>query len=308
MPEPVNRFPEFIGYVVRRLKTLCPTLGKLKIAQILARAGLHLAPTTVRRMLHDRGWPEPHRASKNYPRVVTARCPNYLWHIDLSTVPTALGFWTSWLPFAVPQVWPFCWWLTIAVDHFSRRIMGIAVFRALPSSTAVRRFLEAAFRRAGKNPDHLISDQGNQFLAKGFKRWCRRHGIRHRFGALGKHGSLAVIERSIRTIKAECTRRLILVPYRFAAFEHELALYMNWYNSHRPHVWLRRATPDEVYLALRPACRLPRFEPRPRWPRRSPCAAPQVLVRGQPGVHVELSVRFSAGRRHLPVVTLKRAA
>jgi transposase-like protein len=54
LPEPVNRFPEFVGYVVRRLQTLCPTLGKVKIAQILARAGLHLAPTTVRRMLHDR--------------------------------------------------------------------------------------------------------------------------------------------------------------------------------------------------------------------------------------------------------------
>src|SRR5213592_3327400 len=39
LPEPVNRFPDFVSYLVRRLKTLCPTLGKVKIAQILARAG-----------------------------------------------------------------------------------------------------------------------------------------------------------------------------------------------------------------------------------------------------------------------------
>src|SRR2546425_3318579 len=70
LPEPVNRFPEFVGYVVRRLQVLCPALGKVKIAQILARAGLHLAPTTIRRMLHDERRPAPHRSSKNYPRIV----------------------------------------------------------------------------------------------------------------------------------------------------------------------------------------------------------------------------------------------
>jgi hypothetical protein len=36
-----------------RLKTLCPTLGKVKIAQILARAGLHLGATTVGRILKE---------------------------------------------------------------------------------------------------------------------------------------------------------------------------------------------------------------------------------------------------------------
>ena len=49
--EPVNRFPDFVGYLVRRLKILCPAMGRVRIARILARAGLHLGPTTVRRML-----------------------------------------------------------------------------------------------------------------------------------------------------------------------------------------------------------------------------------------------------------------
>ena len=31
--QPVNRFPDFVGYVVQRLKTLCPTLGKALIAK-----------------------------------------------------------------------------------------------------------------------------------------------------------------------------------------------------------------------------------------------------------------------------------
>jgi len=308
LPEPVNKFPDFVGYLVRRLKILCPTLGKVKIAQILARAGLHLAPTTVRRMLRETRPPKPCPSLQTSPRTVTARKPNDLWHVDLTTVPTALGFWTSWIPFALPQVWPFCWWLAVAVDHCSRRVMGFAVFPGQPTSAAVRVFLERLFRSAGHQPRHLVSDQGSQFIAREFKRWCRRRGIHQRFGAIGRYGSLAVIERCIGTIKHECTRQLLTVPYRLAAFKEELALYLSWYNGNRPHTRLGAVTPDEVYHHRRPASRGPRFEPRPRWPRPSPCASPQTLIRGQPGVALHLTVRYHGGRRHLQIVTLKRAA
>jgi transposase InsO family protein len=228
--------------------------------------------------------------------------------VDLTTVPTALGFWTSWVPFAPPRVWSFCWWVGIAVDHYSRRVMGFAVYRGEPSSEGVRRFLDRVFRTLGYRPRHLISDQGRQFISKGFKRWCRRRGIQHRFGAVGKYGSLAVVERCIRTLKVECIRRLILVPYRIEAFRHELALYFSWYNGLRPHTRLCGATPDEAYYHRRQAIRAPRFEPRPRWPRRSRCASPQALVRGHPGVQIALSLGCHSRRRHLPIITLHRAA
>jgi transposase len=48
---PVNKFPQFVRLCVQRLKTLAPTMGKAKIAQTLARAGLHLGTTTVGRIL-----------------------------------------------------------------------------------------------------------------------------------------------------------------------------------------------------------------------------------------------------------------
>ena len=306
LPEPVNKFPDFVGYLVRRLKVLCPTLGKVKIAQILTRAGLHLGPTTVRRMLRETRPPNACPTLQTTPRTVTAQKPNVLWHVDLTTVPTAIGFWTSWGPFALPKLWPFCWWLAVAVDHYSRRVMGFAIFRRQPTSAAVRRFLERPAR--SHQPRYFVSDQGSQFIARDFKRWCHRRGIRQRFGAIGKYGSLAVIERCIRSIKNECTRRLILVPYRLAAMERELTLYFSWYNGHRPHSRLGAATPDEIYHHRRPSAKTPRFEPRPRWPRRSPCASPRTLIRGQPGVALDLALRYHAGRRYLPIVTLKRAA
>jgi helix-turn-helix protein len=98
LPEPVNKFPDFVSYLVKRLGFLCPNLGKVKTAHILARAGLHLGSTTVRRMQRDTRWPKPRGVSQAVPRVVSAKKPNQLWHIDLTTVPTALGFWVHWLP------------------------------------------------------------------------------------------------------------------------------------------------------------------------------------------------------------------
>ena len=71
--EPVNRFPDLVGYLVQRLKVLCPKMGTRRIASILARAGLHLGATTVRRMLKPdpKKKPESRRSSK--PRSITAK-------------------------------------------------------------------------------------------------------------------------------------------------------------------------------------------------------------------------------------------
>jgi putative transposase len=308
LSEPVNRFPEFVGYFVRRLKTLCPAMGTRRIARVLCRAGLHLGTTTVRRMLTDtNARRRPKRVVAESGPVIRAKRPNDVWHTDLTTVPIVGGFWVPWLPWALTQRWPFCWWIAVVVDHYSRRVMGVVTFRSQPSSAAVQRFLDRVTCETGVAPRHLITDKGRQFIAVRFRRWCRRRGIRQRFGAVGKYGSIAVVERFIRTMKNECTRR-ILVPLRLAAFQRELSMFAEWYNGDRPHEALRTRTPDEIYFGRRPACLFPRFEPRAGWPRRSPCAKPSVLVRGHPGAVVELDLGFHAGRKHLPLVSLKRVA
>ena len=46
---PVNKFPEFVRSTVQQLQRLCPSVGKKKLANILARAGLHLSVSTVAR-------------------------------------------------------------------------------------------------------------------------------------------------------------------------------------------------------------------------------------------------------------------
>jgi hypothetical protein len=124
VPLPVNKFPDFVRYVVQRLKTLCPTLGKVKIAQTLARAGLHLGTTTVSNLLKQKPSHEPFMSASEpaeKTRIVTAKYPNHVWHVDLTVVPTG-GFWTTWMPFALPQRWPFgyCCGILCSSNHRAR--------------------------------------------------------------------------------------------------------------------------------------------------------------------------------------------
>jgi hypothetical protein len=113
------------------------------------------------------------------------------------------------------------------------------------------------------------------------------------------------VERLIRSLKEEGLRHTV-VSICQRTLESESSRYVAWYNEHRPHTVLRGRTPNEVYFHRRPANRAPRFEPRKRWPRGSPCTRPQTLIRGKPGVRLELNNTFEGGHRHLPVITLRR--
>jgi hypothetical protein len=102
--------------------------------------------------------------------------------------------------------------------------------------------------------------------------------------------------------------RRMQISLRHVTLDQELPLRLGWHNEHRPHAALRGQTPNEVYFGRSPANRWPRREPRPHWPRGAPCARPQVLVAGQPGVRFTLEVQFHGGQRASPIVNLRRAA
>jgi len=80
--------------------------------------------------------------------------------------------------------------------------MGYAVFLKEPSSTEVCRMLGQAVAAAGKAPRYIVCNHGPQFYCDAFRQWCKRSGIEPpRYGDIGKHGNLAVIERLVLTLK-----------------------------------------------------------------------------------------------------------
>src|SRR5439155_2795964 len=81
LPVPVNRFPDLVRHAVQRLQALCPTLGKKKLAEVLARAGLHLGITTIGRIRREKSTrppfqPETPKVAAPKDRTVTATRPN----------------------------------------------------------------------------------------------------------------------------------------------------------------------------------------------------------------------------------------
>ena len=330
---PINRYPEFVAHLVQQLKTTLPTMGKVRAADMLARAGLMLSASTVRRMLERAPGDPPTRrpgatmpsndstpantaplaemeacapandqssaSQADQPRSVIANYPGHVWSIDHTVVPICSGLWAPWQPCALPQCWPFAFRVTVVADHFSRRVMGIAAFPGEPTAAQVCDLLEDSVRRAASAPKYTVSDQGHQFQGE-YRAWCEQHGIKPRFGALGQHGSIALTERLVLTLKQECTRR-ILIPFWLDAMRVEMELFARWYNEFRPHASLGGRTPDEVYNSRTPACNGPRFEPRARYPS-------DAQLRGEPGEKLELRVDYLEGRKHLPIVRLQRAA
>ena len=295
-PEPINRFPAFVRDIVTRLKVLCPTMGKKRLAQTLAHAGLALGISTVGRILkeRDRKDPEPgeNAASEatmeeaHEGKLVQSKAPNHVWEVDLTLVPTAAGFWVPWLPFSILQRWPFSWWVACVIDHYSRRVMGFAVFKKEPKSVDIRTFLGRVVKRYGA-PKYIVSDKGRQFDCRGYKAWCRRKGIDPRYAAAESIRATAVIERFFLSLKTEWLRR-ILVPIDRDAMRREVNLYLDWFARHRPHQGLDGRTPQEVYDGV------------PVVAREKPEA--REITRS------ELIVRFHEGRRQLPIVELRRAA
>lgn len=159
--------------------------------------------------------------------------------------------------------------------------------------------LERIVKEGRGPPNHIVSDRGVQFRGA-YLAWCKKRRVRPRFGAVGQHGSIAVIERFMRTLKSEGIRRIV-VPLAIAAMKGEIRTFVGWYEDHRPHAALRGATPSEIRDRRKPACKRPRFEPRSRMPQGR-------TIRGKRGAVLELHVEKLEARQHLPIVRLKRAA
>jgi hypothetical protein len=55
--------------------------------------------------------------------------------------------------------------MAIVVDHASRLVVGVAVFKRRPTSFQVYSFLGTAIRRSGSRPKYIIADKGKESSA-----------------------------------------------------------------------------------------------------------------------------------------------
>ncbi len=119
--------------------------------------------------------------------------------------------------------------------------------RRIQDGIGVAKALEQAFLHHGA-PKHLITDQEKVFTGEVFGDLLWRWHVKQRFGAVGKHGSIAVTERVIRTLKYEWLKRVPVIR-GLDHLELLLADFACYYNCWRPHTNLKGAVPDVIHAA-----------------------------------------------------------
>jgi transposase InsO family protein len=233
--EPVNKTPREIAELIWDIFARNPMWGRHRTAMTLWALGVFISATTVRDTLlrpkPQSSTPAPAQAKEapGTPRQIVARYPNHVWSVDRTRV------W-RW------GVWPT--WVLVAIDHFSRAAMAIAPLEG-PNAGWMVEVLEQAFLSHGP-PKHLISDQEGIFTGEAFTELLTDWGIKHRLGAVGKHGSIAVTERLIWTLKREWLARVPLIR----GLDHLGELLMDfevYYNQYRCHRRLGGAKPSMIY-------------------------------------------------------------
>jgi transposase InsO family protein len=232
--EPVNKTPREIAELIWEIFRQNPLWGRWRIAMTLWGLGVFVAASTVRNILlrprPEASAPATAQAKEPVkPRQIIARYPNHVWSVDRTRV------W-RW------RIWPT--WTLLAVDHFSRMVTAVCPLGG-PNAGWVVEVLEDAFLRHGP-PKHIISDQEGVFVSDVFAALLRDWNIRHRFGAVGKHGSITVTERAILTLKQEWLRRVPVIR----GLDHLGQLlddFSEYYNHWRRHSTIGGAVPSVIH-------------------------------------------------------------
>jgi putative transposase len=267
---PMNKTPTDIAALVWEISRANLSSGRIRVANQLQLLGIFISASTVRNILRE---PRPRNTpvgpataeqTEETPesRSIPAWYPNHVWSVDTTKV-------LCW------SLWPIQ--LLVAIDHFSRKVVCVVPLEG-PNAGWIIEALQQAIQKHGA-PKHIISDQASIFVGDVFAELLSQWNIRPRFGAVGKHGSIAVTERVIKTLKYEWFRCAPLVK----GFDHLTLLcteFESWHNGWRPHMTLDGLRPDDFY-----------YDHKSEKPNRKAKAVPDNIER-----HVFVETRLAAYR------------
>ena len=244
LPQPVSPADLALMRRIDQLHLEHPFMGARMLRDQLARQGIHAGRRHIRTLMLRMGiqalTPQPGTSKaapghKVYPyllRKLAITRANQVWALDTTYIPMARGF----------------VYLTAVVDVVSRRVLAHKVAITLEACHAVE-VIEQAFAQYGV-PEIVNTDQGSQFTAVEFTDVVLAKGCKLSMDGRGAWRDNVFVERLWRSLKYE---RVYLRAYEgVSAARADIADYLGWFNTHRPHSRLERLTPDEKYLAALP--------------------------------------------------------
>jgi putative transposase len=153
--------------------------------------------------------------------------PNQVWATDITYIPMRRGF----------------VYLIAVIDWYSRKVLSWRL-----SNTMTTDFCLDAVREAishyGK-PEIFNTDQGSQFTSHEFTQLLKDNEIRISMDGKGCWRDNVFVERLWKSVKYE---EVYLKAYEsVSAARANLGVYLNFFNTRRPHQSLDGKTPDTIY-------------------------------------------------------------
>ncbi len=242
LPRPVSAADLALMRKIDALHLEHPFMGARILRDQLRRQGIDAGRRHIRTLMHRMGIealaPQPGTSKaapghKIYPyllRNLAITRANQVWALDTTYIPMARGF----------------VYLTAVVDVASRQVLAHKVATTLEACHATQ-VLEQAFARYG-TPEIVNTDQGSQFMAEEFTKVVLNKGCQLSMDGRGAWRDNVFVERLWRSVKYE---RVYLKAYAsVSALRTDVADYLHWFNTERPHSSLDRLMPNETYLAL----------------------------------------------------------
>jgi putative transposase len=199
-------------------------IGRRHVRTLMQRMGieaLYQRPNTSRRREGNKIYPY---LLRNLPIVR----PNQVWATDITYIPMRRGF----------------AYLIVVLDWYSRRVLSWKLSNTLTTDFCIEA-VEEAIERYGK-PEIFNTDQGSQFTSDEFTGLINAMGIQISMDGKGCWRDNVFVERLWRTIKYE---QVYLQAYSsMDDAKAHLKIYLNFYNSIRPHQSHDDKTPDAVYF------------------------------------------------------------
>ena len=172
----------------------------------------------------------PHPEDKRHPyllRDVEISAPNQVWSADITYIPMRKGF----------------LYLVAIMDWYSRKVLSWRISVTMDVDFCIDA-LEEALTRYG-TPEIFNTDQGSQFTSTAFTNTLESRGILISMDGRGRWRDNVIIERFWRSLKYEC---VYLYAFENGFDARQIStIWVNFYNSERPHSSLGGVTPDMGY-------------------------------------------------------------
>jgi putative transposase len=223
-----------IRALVLRLARENPRWGYQRIVGELHGLGITVSATTVRKILRQAGLgPAGERAGLSWRAFLRAQAKSML-AVDFFTVETV----------SLQRVY-----VLFFIELASRRV-HLAGCTANPTGAWVNqqaRQITWMLRERSTPLPYLIHDRDSKFT-RDFDTVFRNEGIEIIRTRVRAPKANAIAERFVRTVRSECLDWLLIVNRRH--LERVLEVFVDHYNSHRPHRSLTLAPPDPTARKL----------------------------------------------------------